>query len=151
MEQFPDDPAERVGDESVLNRLPTKVIILVIVAAGIGGIGVFTGFATLLGTLATAAGDTADLDYGATLTTAGIAFLLGVGLWVSAYLMWRGARSAHVVLGIFTFALVLSTAWQMISDSLSFITVISTVMATVAIAFTFYLLLSPEVREHVRR
>jgi CHASE2 domain-containing sensor protein len=103
-------------------------------AAGFGVIGMAIGFATLLGLTASAAS----------------AFVLGLVLVVGAVLLWRAHRAARIVIGAAVALLALSSLARMVVDSVTFISVVGTVLSLLALTAMGYLLVSPGVREHVR-
>lgn len=133
-------------------HLPGKVLALVIVAVAIGAIGVFTGFAAFLGSAATATGPTpTDLDLGAVLFSAVFSFVLGVGLWCAAFLVWRRSRFALPLLFVLLALLLAQSLWGVMTGEVTFVSVVGTAASLLAIGATAMLALSEEVRDFVGR
>src|SRR5699024_12452999 len=65
-------------------------------------------------------------------------------------LLWRANRASLVVIGAGVTLLALSTAARMIPDSVTFISVVGTVLSLLALVVMGYLMTSRDVREHVR-
>ncbi|MBB0993495.1 hypothetical protein G6015_03950 [Dietzia sp. SLG510A3-40A3] len=119
-------------------------------AAGFGVIGMAIGFATLLGLTATASGGHDTTGFGPAIASAASAFVLGLVLVVGAVLLWRAHRAARIVIGAAVALLALSSLARMVVDSVTFISVVGTVLSLLALTAMGYLLVSPGVREHVR-
>lgn len=118
-------------------------------AVGLGIIGVAIGFATLLGITATASGgDTTE--YGPMAVTAASSLALGVLLIVGAVLLWRAHRAARVVIAVAVALLVVSSLARMVVDSVTFISVLGSVLSLCALVAMGVLLASDGVRDHVR-
>lgn len=119
-------------------------------SVGFGIIGVSIGFATLLGIAATASGGNDTTAYGAMAVTAGSSLVLGLLLIVGAVLMWRAHRAARVVIGVAVTLLAVSSLARMAVDSITFLSVLGSVLSLCALAGMGYLLASDSVRGHVR-
>lgn len=123
---------------------------LVGLTVGVGVIGLSVGFATLLGVTATASGGADITGYGPTVITAASSFLLGALLIAGGALLWRAHRSARVVTGAAVALLTLSTLARMALDSITFMSVLGSVLSLCAVAGMVVLLTSAGVRDHVR-
>lgn len=122
---------------------------LTALAVGFGIIGVAIGFATLLGISATASGGDDTIDYGPMAVTAASSLILGLLLIVGAALLWRAHRASRAVIGIGVALLVASSFARMALDSITFISVIGTVLSLMMLAAMGSLLFSDGVRQHV--
>ena len=129
---------------------PPAVMGLIILAAGLGIIGMAIGFATLLGLTATATGGHDTAGFGPAAVTAASSFVLGLLLVVGAVLMWRAHRAARLVIGVAVTLLALSSLARMVIDSVTFISVVGTIASLLALTAMGYLLGSDGVRDHVR-
>lgn len=123
---------------------------LTALAVGFGIIGVAIGFATLLGISATASGGNDTTDYGPMAVTAASSLILGLLLIVGAVLLWRAHRASRAVIGIGVALLVASSLARMALDSITFISVIGSVLSLLMLAAMGSLLFSDGVRQHVR-
>lgn len=119
-------------------------------AVGLGIIGVSIGFATLLGLTATASGGDETTEYGPMAVTAVSSLVLGLLLIAGAVLLWRAHRAARVVIGVAVALLVMSSIARMVVDSVTFISVLGSVLSLCALVAMGVLLASSGVREHVR-
>jgi hypothetical protein len=119
-------------------------------SVGLGIIGVSIGFGTLLGILATASGDDATTDYGPMVVTATSSLVLGLLLLMGAVLLWRAHRAARVVIGATVALLAVSSLARMALDSITFISVLGSVLSLCALVAMALLLASDGVRDHVR-
>lgn len=120
-------------------------------AVGFGIIGVSIGFATLLGITATASSGGDDTaDYGPMAVTAASSLLLGLLLIGGAVLLWRAHRAARVVIGVAVALLAVSSLARVILDSITFISVLGSVLTVLALLAMGSLLASDGVRDHVR-
>ncbi|MFN7245035.1 MAG: hypothetical protein ACK4M5_17580, partial [Dietzia cercidiphylli] len=119
-------------------------------AAGLGIIGGAVGFATLLGITATASGGDDTAEYGPMVVTAVSSLVLSVLLITGAVLLWRAHRAARVVIGVAVALLVVSTLARMVLDSVTFVSVLGSVLSLCALVAMGSLLASNGVREHVR-
>lgn len=108
------------------------------------------GFATLLGLAATANGGTETSAYGPMVFTGAAAFLLGVLLVAGGVLMWRAHRSARVVISIAVALLAASTLVRMAADTITLMSVVGSALSLCALVAMTLLLMSDDVREHVR-
>ena len=124
---------------------------LVAMAAAFGMIGMALGFATLLGVTATASGGHDTTGYGPAVVSAVSSFFLGVLLVAGAVLVWRAHRAARIVIWIGVILLVVSSLLRIAVDSITFMSVVGTVLSLVALAAMVSLLYSDGVREHLRR
>lgn len=116
-----------------------------------GVIGVAVGFATLLGIAATAsAGDDAAAGYGAMTLTAASSLVLGALLVAGAALLWRAHRWSRVVIGVAVSLLTASSLVRMVVDTVTFMSVLGTVLSLCALTVMVLLLTGDGVREHVR-
>ncbi|WP_291083195.1 hypothetical protein [Dietzia sp. UBA5065] len=119
-------------------------------SVGFGIIGVSIGFATFLGITATASGGRDTAGFGPLAVSAASSFVLGVLLIVGAALLWRAHRAARVVIGVAVLLLAASSLARMVLDSISFLSVVGTVLSMLALVAMGSLLLSDGVRDHVR-
>ena len=119
-------------------------------AVGLGIIGVAIGFATLLGITATASGGGDTTEYGPMAVTAASSLALGVLLIVGAVLLWRAHRAARVVIAVAVALLVVSSLAGMGVDTVTFISVLGSVLSLCALVAMGVLLASDGVRDHVR-
>ncbi|MDV8000948.1 hypothetical protein [Rhodococcus sp. IEGM 1408] len=119
-------------------------------AVAFGIIGVSVGFATLLGLTATASGGSDTTGFGPMAVTAASSLVLGLLLIAGAVLLWRAHRAARVVIGAAVTLLAASSLVRMALDSITFISVLGSVLSLCALAGMGYLLLSDGVRDHVR-
>lgn len=132
-------------------HLPGRVLALVIIAVALGAIGVFTGFAAFLGSAATASGPTpTDIDFAEVLMSAALGFVLGSALWVAAALLWKGSRFAVPLLLALLAVLLAQSLWGLVSEDLTFVSVVGTMASVLAVAVTAALALSRDVRDFVR-
>ena len=76
--------------------------------------------------------------------------ILGLVLVVGAVLLWRAHRAARIVIGAAVALLALSSLARMVVDSVTFISVVGTVLSLLALTAMGFLLVSPGVRDHVR-
>lgn len=140
----PDDATER-------DHTPRPAVMgLAGLAAGFGIIGVAIGFATFLGVTATAGGGGDTTGFGPLLASAVGSFIVGVLLVVGAVLLWRAHRAARVVTGVGVTLLALSSLSRMVVDSITFISVVGTVLSLPALFAMGYFLVSDDVRDHLR-
>lgn len=123
---------------------------LTALAVGFGIIGVSIGFATLLGITATASGGNDTADYTAMGVTAASSLILGLLLIAGAVLLWRAHRASRAVIGVALTLLLASSLARMALDSITFISVLGTVLSLAAIVAMGFLLFSDGVRDHVR-
>lgn len=119
-------------------------------SAGFGIIGVSIGFATLLGISATASGGTDTAGYGPMAVTAASSMVLGLLLIGGAVLLWRAHRAARVVIGVAVALLAVSSLIRMALDSITFMSVLGSVLSILALLAMGFLLTSDGVRQHVR-
>ena len=119
-------------------------------AVGFGIIGMSIGFATLLGITATASGGADTSGYGPMAVTAASSLCLGVLLVVGGMLLWRAHRAARVVVGAAVALLLVSSVVRMAVDSITLMSVVGTVLSLCAVAGMVLLLMSDDVRDHVR-
>ena len=119
-------------------------------SAGFGIIGVAIGFATFLGVTATAGGGGDTTGFGPLLASAAGSFIVGILLVAGAVLLWRAHRAARVVIGVGVALLALSSLSRMVVDSITFISVVGTVLSLLALFAMGYLLVSDDVRDHLR-
>lgn len=119
-------------------------------AVGFGIIGVSIGFATLLGIAATASGGDDTTDYGPMAVTAASSLVLGLLLIGGAVLLWRAHRTARVVVGAAVALLAVSSLVRVILDSITFVSVLGSVLTVLALLAMGYLLATDSVRDHVR-
>ncbi|MFN3340375.1 MAG: hypothetical protein ACK40Z_11815 [Dietzia sp.] len=119
-------------------------------SVGLGIIGGAIGFATLLGITATASGGYDTAEYGPMVVTAASSLVMSVLLITGAVLLWRAHRAARVVIGVAVSLLVVSTLARMVLDSVTFISVLGSVLSLCALVAMGALLASNGVREHVR-
>lgn len=137
-----------MNDEEPTSR--PAALGLTALSVGFGIIGVSIGFATLLGITATASGGNDTTDYGPMAVTAASSLILGMLLIVGAALLWRAHRASRAVIGAAIALLALSTLARMALDSITFISVIGTVLSLATIMAMGSLLFSDGVREHIR-
>ena len=126
-------------------------LVLVALSVGFGVIGVAIGFATVLGTAATASGDAPAGGYGPLIVTAASTLTLGVVLISGGVLLWRAARASRAVIGAGLALLAVSALVRMTLDTITFSSVIGGVFSACAIVGMGVLLASDGVRDHVRR
>lgn len=119
-------------------------------AVAFGIIGVSVGFATLLGLTATASSGSDTTGFGPMAVTAASSLVLGLLLIAGAVLLWRAHPAARVVIGTAVTLLAASSLVRMTLDSITFISVLGSVLSLCALAGMGYLLLSDGVRDHVR-
>lgn len=134
------------------DRTPRPTALLLAgLAVGFGIIGVSIGFATLLGITATASSSGDDTaDYGPMAVTAASSLALGLLLIGGAVLLWRAHRAARVVIGAAVALLAASSLVRLILDSVTFISVLGSVLTVVALLAMGSLLASDGVRDHIR-
>lgn len=123
---------------------------LTALAVGFGIIGVATGFATLLGISATASGGNDTTEYGPMAGAAASSLVLGLLLIAGAALLWRAHRASRTVIGIGVALLLASSLVRMALDSVTFISVIGSLLSLLMLALMGSLLFSDGVRQHVR-
>ncbi|AVZ38819.1 MULTISPECIES: hypothetical protein [unclassified Dietzia] len=119
-------------------------------AVGLGIIGGAIGFATLLGITATARGGYDTAEYGPMALTAASSLVLSVLLITGAVMLWRAHRAARAVIGVAVTLLAVSTLARMVLDSVTFISVLGSVLSLCALVAMGLLLASNGVRDHVR-
>lgn len=119
-------------------------------SVGFGIIGISIGFATLLGITATASGGTDTSGYGPMALTAASSLILGALLCLGGALLWRAHRRARVVVGVAVALLVVSSLARMAVDSVTFMSVLGSVLSVCALTGMALLLTSDGVREHIR-
>lgn len=123
---------------------------LVGLSVGFGIIGASVGFATLLGITATASAGTDTTDYGPMALTAASSLLLGALLIVGGFLLWRAHRSARAVIAVAVTLLAVSSVVRMMVDSVTFISVLGSVLSLCSLIAMVMLLTSEGVRDHIR-
>lgn len=119
-------------------------------AVAFGIIGVAVGFSTLLGITATATGGSDTTGYGPMAVTAVASLALGLLLIGGAVLLWRAHRAARVVIGTGVALLAASSLVRIVLDSVTFISVVGSVLSLCALVAMGSLLFSDGVRDHVR-
>lgn len=148
MTNVDDDDIAEFDRSSEPNSRPA-VWGLVAMSAAFGLIGLATGFATVLGVTATAAGGDDTSGFGPMVVTAVSSLILGLLLVGGAVLLWRAQKSSRVVISAAVTLLALSSVARMVLDTVTFISVIGTVLSLLALVVMGYLLTSDDVREHV--
>lgn len=147
-DDYDDDADPGLGQEVEPASKPA-VWGLVVMSAVFGLIGLATGFATVLGVTATAAGGDDTSGFGPMIVTAVSSLVLGLLLVAGAVLLWRAHRSSRVVISAAITLLTLSSLARMTLDSVTFISVIGTALSLLALVVMGYLLTSDDVRKHV--
>ena len=129
---------------------------LVGMSAALGIIGLSIGFATVLGLTATASGTRVDgsaadtSGFGPMIVSAAASLILGILLIAGAALLWRARRASVLVISAAVTLLALSSLVRLVFDSITFLSVIGTVLSFLALGVMGYLITSDGVREHVR-
>ena len=137
-------------DDEVHVSAPPAVLGLAGLAIGFGGIGVATGFATLLGVTATAGGGSDVAPYGSMVVTAASSLLLGVLLIVGGVLLWRAHRASRAVITVAVALLAASALARIVLDEVTFVSVLGSVFSLAALVVMGMLTGSDTVRAHVR-
>lgn len=130
---------------------PSKPAVwsLVAMAAAFGLIGLASSFATILGVTATAAGSDDTSGLGPMVVTAVSSMALGALLIAGGVLLWLARPSSRLVIGSAVTLLALSSVARIVFDSITFVSVIGTVLSILAVVVMGYLLTSDDVRRHV--
>lgn len=130
---------------------PSKPAVWALIAmtAAFGLIGLASSFATIVGVTATAAGGDDTSGLGPMIVTAVSSMLLGALLIAGGILLWLARPSSRLVISSAVTLLALSSVARMMSDSVTFVSVIGTVLSILAVVVMGYLLTSDDVRKHV--
>lgn len=119
-------------------------------ALAFGSIGLAVGFSTLLGITATATGGSDVTGYGPMAVAAASSLVLGLLLVGGAVLLWRAHRAARIVIGTGVALLAASSLVRIVLDSVTFVSVVGSVLSLLALVAMGSLLFSDGVRDHVR-
>lgn len=149
-DELPGDGGDHHRDAEEHTPAPQVVIGLGILCFGLGGVGVATGFATVLGLSATASGgDEVAGGFGALAAVAASSLVLGGLLIAGGVLLWRAHRTARVVIGAATALVAVSSLARIVLDEISFVSVLGSAFSLFALILMWRLLSSDGVRAHL--
>lgn len=149
-DELPYDEGDHHQEASGHSPAPQIVLGLGILCFGLGGIGMATGFATVLGLSATASGGAEVAGgFGALAAVAASSLVLGGLLIAGGVLLWRAHRAAKAVIGVATALVAVSSLARIALDEISFVSVVGSTFSVLALILMWRLLSSDGVRAYL--